>query len=193
MEEPGLDIEEELELVEAKTSRLEFIAHSIVYCKGRIEISSGNYQSAQESQQILQALCQQVQHQAHNRICSVVSTCLSTVFDNPYTFHINFEQKRGRTEAELVFKRKGLEVDPMTATGGGMVDVAAFALRVSCLMLHQPPLSRVLVLDEPFRFVSGEFQDNVRTMMQELAEELGIQFVMVTHNRAYETGKLVIL
>src|SRR6185503_13063551 len=82
----------------------------------------------QDAQEILQLLAQAVQQQAHTKISGVVSSCLSAVFDDPYEFRVQFDRKRGRTEASLRFVRGGLEVDPLTASGGGVVDVAAFAL-----------------------------------------------------------------
>jgi ABC-type Fe3+/spermidine/putrescine transport system ATPase subunit len=82
-------------------------------------------------------------------------------------------------------------MDPLDATGGGVCDVAAFALRVACLMLSQPPKRRLLVADEPFRFVSEEYRPAVRQMIETLADELGIQFILVTHATEFEIGKVV--
>jgi hypothetical protein len=141
--------------------------------------------------EILQLLAQGVQQKAHSKIAGVVTKCLSSVFDDPYEFNIIFDRKRGSTEARLRFTRRGLDVDPLTASGGGMVDVAAFALRVACLILSRPRLSRVLVLDEPFRFVSEQYQDNVRSMMEQLSEEMGIQIIMITHNENLATGEII--
>jgi DNA repair exonuclease SbcCD ATPase subunit len=146
---------------------------------------------AEEAQKVAQLVAQTVQQKAHDRIAGVVSKCLEAVFDEPYEFKINFEQKRGRTEASLVFVREGLSVDPLSASGGGVVDVAAFALRLSCLLLARPAVRRLVVLDEPFRFVSAEYRPRVRGMLEGLARDLGVQFVMVTHDEAYKTGKVI--
>ena len=121
----------------------------------------------------------------------MVSRCLEAVFDEPYEFHLNFELKRGRTEARLSFVRDGVEVDPLTASGGGVVDVAAFALRLSCLMLAQPPLRRLLVMDEPFKYVSEEYRERIRVLLETLATEMGVQFVMVTHITELKTGTVI--
>lgn len=146
---------------------------------------------AEEAQRVCQMVAQAVQQQAHDRIAGVVSRCLEAVFDEPYEFKILFEQKRGRTEASLVFVRGDQTLDPLTASGGGVVDVAAFALRVSCLLLARPALRRVLVLDEPLKFVSEQYRPRARAMIEKLAEDLGIQFIIVTHDEAYKTGKVV--
>jgi DNA repair exonuclease SbcCD ATPase subunit len=156
-----------------------------------LEEAEATLTRTQHAQEMLQHLAQAVQQQAHQKIAEVVSSCLSSVFDDPYEFHIRFERNRGRTEAHLRFVRNGLEVDPMTASGGGMVDVAAFALRVACLVLHRPKLNRLVFLDEPFRFVSAQYQENVRLMLEKLSEDLGLQIVMVTHNENLATGVLI--
>ena len=148
-------------------------------------------QHTQEAQEVLQLIAQAVQQQAHERLSAVVSKCLESVFPDPYQFHIEFERKRGRTEASLRFVRRELDADPLSAAGGGVVDIAAFALRVACLMLHRPRLSKVVVLDEPFRFVSIQYQENVRAMLEELAQDLKVQIVQVTHNESLSTGSIV--
>ncbi len=148
-------------------------------------------QHTQDAQEILQLIAQAVQQQSHDKIATVVSKCLESVFDDPYQFKIEFERKRGRTEASLRFVRRDLDADPLSAAGGGVVDVAAFALRVACLMLHRPRLSKVVILDEPFKFVSAQYREGVRTMLEELAKDLKIQIVMVSHIEELETGKVI--
>lgn len=146
---------------------------------------------AVEAQRITQLVSASLQQKAHERISVVVSRCLSSVFDEPYQFKILFEQKRGRTEARLVFMDGTNEVDPLSASGGGVVDVAAFALRLSALLLSRPARRRVLIADEPFRFVSAEYRERVRMMLEELSRELGVQFILVTHIEELKTGTVV--
>ena len=146
-----------------------------------------------QAQEITQEVAQDVQQEAHRKIAGVVSRCLTAVFDEPYDFQIYFERKRGRTDARLVFERDGIAVDPMTASGGGVIDVASFALRLSCLCLSQPRLSKVLILDEPFKFLSKDYRDKVRLLLEMLAEDMGVQFIMVTHIQELETGTVITL
>ena len=149
------------------------------------------FDAAEEAQQVAQAIAETIQEEAHNRIAGVVTRCLATVFDEPYEFRIRFERSRGRTEARLVFVRDGLEVNPLNASGGGVVDVAAFALRLSSLMLSRPARRRVVVMDEPFKFVSHGFRERVRAMLESLATDLEVQFIMVTHIEALQCGHIV--
>jgi DNA repair exonuclease SbcCD ATPase subunit len=148
---------------------------------------------AREAQDIIQKVAQVVQEKAHKRIASVVSRCLELVYDDPYTFKVIFERKRGKTEARLVFVRDDIELDPTTAAGGGPVDVAAFALRLVCLLLQQPMPRKLLVLDEPFRFVGKDKARNVRQMLELLSKDMNVQFVLVTHTPELQAGKVVVL
>lgn len=148
--------------------------------------------SAEEAQGILQAVAQAVQQLIHGRISAIVSKCLEAVFDDPYSFEIVFEKKRGRTEARLVFTRDGRET---SQRGGGVDDVAAFALRLANLILARPPRRRVLILDEPFRNLKPieVYGPRVRDLMFALADELGVQFIMVTHEPDLKVGHIVSL
>ena len=146
--------------------------------------------TAMEATRIVQEIAETIQREAHSRISQVVSRCLSAVFDEPYEFEIVFEQKRGRTEADLRFVRGGMVVD-YRCIGGGVVDVAAFALRLAALLLTKPALRRLLILDEPMRCVSKHYVPKMRELFLVLAEEMGVQFIIVTHNEVLAVGTVV--
>lgn len=132
--------------------------------------------------QLVVNVAEAIQQRINRQISQVVSKCLRAVFgDNAYQFQILTEQKRGKGEMRFVFTRDGLEVDPLTAAGGGVVDVAAFGLRLAALLLQRPARRRLLVLDEPFRFVSAEYQPAVGELLEAVANELDVQIVMCTH------------
>jgi len=147
-----------------------------------------------EAQDIAQRAAEQVQKQAHSQICRIVSMCLEAVFDDPYEFRINFERKRGKTEANLVFVRDGeIFDDPLHESGGGQVDVASFALRISSLLLSRPVLRRFVVMDQPFPNVSEEkgYIDRIPEMILNLSKQFKIQFFIVTHIDELKIGKIV--
>ena len=147
----------------------------------------------EEAQQIAQQVAEQIQERAHSQITGVVSRCLETVFeDEDYGFKINFERKRGRTEAVLVLTKDGHEVqDPLNADSGAVCEMAAFALRLSCLVLAKPKLRRLLVMDEPFKSMSSQYWENTRLLLSGLSKDFKIQIIMVTHNPKLQTGKVI--
>jgi DNA repair exonuclease SbcCD ATPase subunit len=143
------------------------------------------------AQSLVQHTAEEIQNIMHSRIGAVVSKCLSTVFDDPYNFRILIEKKRGKTEARLVFERDGLEVDPLDAAGGGVVDIAAFALRLACILCSLPQLRRVMILDEPFKHLHRQLRPLAGQLLQTLGKETGTQFIVVTHSEEVEVGKIV--
>lgn len=167
------------------------VRHSFHITKSKLKETKQCLKDTIRAQEICQLVAAAIQQKAHEKVSKVVTHCIEAVFEEPYTFRIIFERKRGRTQAKLVFERNGSVVDPVTASGGGVVDVASFALRLACLILTKPPLRRVLVLDEPFRFVSEEYQDRVASMLLQLAKKMKVQIIMVTHNQKYQVGKTV--
>lgn len=145
----------------------------------------------EEALAILQEVAQQVEQEAHSKIASVVTRCLEAVFEEPYEFRILFEKKRGQTEARLIFLQHGEEIDPKSSCSGGVLDVAAFALRLACLLLSKPPVRKVLFLDESFRMVAKENLPRVGQLLEELSEELKVQIILVTHSEQLQVGKVV--
>lgn len=160
--------------------------------KGILQESKDKLKSSLEAQKFVQQIAQTVQHQAHRRIADIVTECLESVFEEEsYEFRIDFEQKRGKTEAKLLFVKDNKEIDPISSAGGGIIDVAAFALRLACLILAQPHKRKFLCLDEPFKMLSVEYHEKVRDLLISLSMRLGVQILMVTHAKGLKVGKVL--
>lgn len=134
-----------------------------------------------EAQALCQEVAKKVQETAHEQIASVVTRCLETIFGKELRFRIDFVQRRGKTEAELWFEKQGHRVSPVGASGLGAVDIAALALRLCTIKMSRPKKRPILISDEPFRFVNGVgFQERVGELLETLASETGVQFVLAT-------------
>lgn len=135
-----------------------------------------------DAQAVIQNAAAEIQNTVHTEIAGAVSKCLSTVYDEPYAFHIPFEKRRGKTEARLVFSRDGLEiVDPFDEVGGGVIDIAAFALRLACILRSYPQLRRTILLDEPFKHLDSVAKPIALKLIRELGKQTNTQFIIVTH------------
>lgn len=136
----------------------------------------------ENAKQIVHTVALKTQRQVEIHISDLVSTALSSVFPEPYKMVLEFVVRRDKTEADLLFSKGDSQVDPLSSSGGGPIDVASFALRVALWSLEGSKTRRpVLILDEPFRFVSRNLQDRVGLMLKELSTRLGLQFIIVTH------------
>lgn len=136
----------------------------------------------EEAQIFLQKVAQNTQEKLKFQIEDIVNLALESVFPNEYLFQMNFNVSRGKTEAELVFqdKRTGQTIDPMEASGGGVVDLTCFALRISAFALESGT-DNLIILDEPFKFVSKDLVSRAGDILKKLSEKMKLQVVMVTH------------
>jgi len=160
--------------------------------KGEIDDTENKIDDVSDALNIAQIISKEIQQKVHSKIAGVVSRCLTSVFENPYELEILFEQKRGGTEASLVFTREGNIYDkPMKAGGGGPVDVAAFALRLSCMMLATPKLRSIVFLDEPFKSPSTHYREKIRELLEILSDKMKTQIIMTTNIEELEAGKII--
>ena len=132
--------------------------------------------------EIIQVTAKLTQSQLEIHISELVSLALEAVFPNPYKMILKFQTRRNRSEADLLLQdENGNLLNPMDAVGGGVVDVAALALRIALWSLKRPRPRAVMIMDEPLRFLSTDLQGRASLMLKELSEKLGIQFIIVTH------------
>ena len=136
----------------------------------------------EKAQIFLQKVAQDTQSQLKFQIEDIVNLALETCFPGEYLFQLQFNIARGKTEAELVFlsQKTNRPIDPMNASGGGVVDLTAFALRIASFALERG-IDNVVILDEPFRFISRDLQSRAGEILRTLSTKMGIQIIMVTH------------
>jgi len=136
-------------------------------------------ENCQKARVIIQTVAQTTQERLEHHISSLVTMALASVFPDPYTFVLQFVKRREKTEADLIFVKDGNEGSPMDVSGGGPLDVASFALRTATWAIK--PTRNVLILDEPFRFVSRNLQLACSEMLKYISEKLEIQLIVVSH------------
>jgi len=136
----------------------------------------------EEAKEIIRAVGLKTQEQLQFSIGDITTLALEAVFNDPYELKVEFVQRRNRTECDLLFVRDGMVVDPLSASGGGTIDVAAFALRIASWSMSNPRTRNTIILDEPLRFLSADCQERASAMIKELSQRLGLQFIIVTHN-----------
>lgn len=143
-----------------------------------------------EAVRIVEAIGEQVQSKTHSVIASIVTSCLRSIFvDEAYSFRIEIQRKRNSQEARMFLEKSGQTFSVPDDCAGGELDVISFALRVAAISLSGK--EKVLIMDEPFRFLSREYRQNIGEMLQSLCSKLGFQIILVTHYRELEIGKVI--
>ena len=169
-----------LEKISKMKGKKEFLESKLEANKNNLSLTSNNVIVLEKAQAFIQQVAKDTQEQIKFMITDIVQLALDSTFPGEYIFNVEFEIKRGKTEASLYFKKGGIEIDPMEASGGGVVDIASFALRIAAWSLGKS--DNVIILDEPFRFLSKDLQPKAGEILRRLSEHLKLQIIMVTHN-----------
>lgn len=144
-----------------------------------------------EAVSVAQTVAQTMLTQIHQRVSSIVSQCLSDVFDKPCTFEIIWDRKRGKTIGRMVFKQGEHEYSPLSGDGGSAVEIASFAIRVADLIGSPAWRRRFLILDEPFLAMDVNSKKRVQQLLTILSEKLDIQLLIITHDPTFQLGRVV--
>ena len=137
---------------------------------------------SEQAQAIIQQVAKETQEKLQYHISELCSLALSAVFDDPYKLELEFVIRRGKTEADIYFVKDEEKIDPISASGGGVIDIASFALRVALWSLAKPRSRNTLILDEPFKYLSRELQPKASLLLKELSNKLNLQIIMVSHS-----------
>jgi len=137
------------------------------------------YESSLEARAIIQRVGKETQQQLEYHISSIVTTAIVSVFEEEIEFKVEFVERRGKTEVDFYFIKEKEKLNPVTSSGGGLLDIASLALRLSFWNLNRS--RNVIIFDEPCKFVSKNMMPRVVDVFKMLSEKLNLQILMVSH------------
>ena len=142
----------------------------------------------EEAREIIRIVGIETQKQLQYHISDIASLALESIFENPYKLILEFLKRRNKIECDILFERDEIRYDePLENSGGGTIDVATYALRIASWSMERPQTRNIIILDEPLKNVSAEYQELASEMLKEVADKLNIQFIIVTHNTILTT------
>jgi len=163
----------------------EHIARTVFNNNIEIRSKKRNLSQYEEARDIIRIVAQITQAQLEYKISELASLAISSIFSQPYKFITEFVLKRNKVEVNfLVEDSEGSRFDPMNANGGGLIDVISFGLRLTMWTIKKPQPRPVIILDEPFRFLSRDLQQKAGELLKELSRRFGMQFIIVSHDTA---------
>jgi len=178
-----MKIEDIRNLLEQRKGKKAQIKSQIKDTKIKLQLSKKSLKKHEQAREIIREVGMKTQQQLQFHISSITSLALEAIFESPYELKVEFVQRRNKTECDLLFVRDNVEFEPISASGGGAVDVASFALRIASWSMQNPKSRNIIILDEPMRFLSSDRQEKASKMIKELSDKLGIQFLIVTHEK----------
>ncbi len=168
--------------VEQQKGRKAQILETLESTKSHVEDKKIGLVNHEQAREIIREVGLTTQQQLQYHIADITTLALEAVFEDPYSLEVEFVQRRNKTECDLYFSRDEERIDPLSAAGGGAVDVAAFALRAASWSMQRPRSRSVLILDEPFRYLSPNLLPRASEMLEQISNQLGLQIIMVTHS-----------
>ena len=167
--------------------QLEASRHLVRTTRRALAKEKQRQEDIQQARRIINIVAEQTQMQLEHKLSAMVTSALISVMPSEFSeLKIEFMPKRGKTEAEIYFMdAKGNRIDPMEDSGGGPVNLAATALKVSCWNVLRPRSAPVMLLDEPFHFISKRYRSAAGQILREISKRLGIQIILISHEDSY--------
>lgn len=176
------DIQQLRNSLERQKGQRDQIKQMIRETKEKIKEKKHDLRQHEQAREIIKEIGLKTQQQLQYHISDITSLALEAVFDDPYELVAEFVQRRNKTECDLYFLRNDVRVDPLSASGGGAIDVASFALRIASWSMQRPRSRNVLILDEPFHWVSNDLKPKASELLKQVSEKLNLQLIMITHS-----------
>jgi DNA repair exonuclease SbcCD ATPase subunit len=168
-------------ILEQRKGTRDHISKSLVSLENTLQSEQSSLVSHEQAREVMREVAMITQSQLQYHISDITSLALNAVFPDPYELKVDFVKRRNKTECDIVFVRNEKEIDPMEASGVGAIDIASFVLRIASWSMSIPHSRNVIILDEPFRFLSKDYQEQASIMLKEVSQKLGIQMIIVTH------------
>lgn len=114
-------------------------------------------------------------------VSKIASEALLSIFEeDAYQLETDFVSKRNQTECNIIFNKDGRSfADPEFESGGGAVNVASYALRISIMTIGD--VLPVLVADQPFRDLSKRHHSSFVEFFKSVSEQMGMQMIIISH------------
>lgn len=173
-------IQEARKVCEQRTGSLNTFIGQKVRKEKDLALASKILDNVIKARVVVQAVAKATQQKIEFHISNLVTMALASVFPEPYEFKLEFVERRNSTEADCIFiKNENRINDILSYGGGGVADVANFALIISLWALKKT--RPVFVQDEPDKFLhSPLYQERASQMIKMLCEKLGIQIIIVS-------------
>ena len=172
-------------LLQGKKLQLE---QDLVKTSKEIKRLKKDYINHEQAREIIKFVGTETQQQLRFHISDITSMALESIFNDPYKLNVNFVERRGKIECDLKFERNNSLIKPLEASGGGVVDIASFALRIASWSMSNPRTRNCILLDEPTKHLSEELREKASIMIKEISKRLGIQFIIISHDPVLATS-----
>jgi len=165
----------------------EFLCNSLSEKEKEIEEKTLLRDNLVKARWVVNEVAKLTQERFKERVETLVTMAIQSVFDRSFGFELVFEQKRNKMECrpviyEMVGERKVPYEDPQDDVGGSLIDIISFALRIVLWSLEKPHSRNVIILDEPMKNM-GRLVSLGGKVLKEVSQKLDFQLIIITHDQ----------
>jgi ABC-type uncharacterized transport system ATPase subunit len=149
----------------------------------RIKVASINCLNWERAEQAVVAAAKTTHDAIALNLSSICSEAVNEVMGKScYEINIFTQEKRNTIELCIDLIKNGKsQGNPVDANGGGICDILSVVLLFVCWKLSGDRSRDLFILDEPFKNLSSDYQENACAFFQDLANSLGLKILMITH------------
>ena len=147
---------------------------------------AGDLQTTEDARAVLNDVLIEIQKEVVGFVCGIATELLGHVFGLEYELRFTSSVDRGRPSLTPIIAIGDLECSPRDELGGGVLDVASFGMRLALWAIAHDVPAPVLILDEPGKFLDRERVPLFGEAIRQLANELEVQIIFVTHANELE-------
>jgi DNA repair exonuclease SbcCD ATPase subunit len=168
-----------------KLGKREALVSRLKICENRLAEIDAETTKLTKASLFLQTLSDTTRQQIIDKISAIVTDALQKVKDTNLEFKMILSTERNQIDVKFVVvdKLTRQEYDILDSCGGTIADIVTFPLRIALLVKWDPVLSKVLIMDENFKFVSVADQEPLADFIRQISEKLNLQILLVTHSQ----------
>jgi len=117
-----------------------------------------------------------------------VSYALNYIFQSTdYEFYLDFNRRGNLQTLDFNVKtpEKDEALDLLVTSGGGVINIVSFALRLVLMEVCSPRINGMMILDETFANLSAEYQPLASAFLEEIGKRFKRQIIMITHSNEF--------
>ena len=172
--------------VEGKKGEIRLLQSQADDLDNKIENLLGNISRLEKARWVIGEVARITQARFKAYVEPIITMALNAVYhEDNMKFLMEFTINRNQPECQLLVQEGDHEPYlPKDETGGGVVDILSFALRVVLWSLENPRTRAVFFLDEPMKNV-GMGKDVLLSrageMMRNISDQLHFQLIIISH------------
>lgn len=137
----------------------------------------------------IEQVATQERKEVKDKIESLITFCLRSVYDDSYSVEFNYGVKGSRTSVEILLVRRckdGMLIKrDLEGIGGGVADSISLPLKL-IVLLNDKTFEKILIADEPGKHLDIDRVPKFVKFIKSISKDLGVQVIMSSHHEGID-------